>query len=79
MSELSVHELDTQHGEVLPERETLAVVYGPIGNGFGNFSNFAYNDQSAANLNLSLLPIHDAQDISQSSEISQYDGLGYDY
>ena len=25
MSELSVHELETQHGELLPERETLGI------------------------------------------------------
>jgi hypothetical protein len=26
MSELSIHELETQHGELLPEREALSVV-----------------------------------------------------
>jgi hypothetical protein len=26
MSELSIHELETQHGELLPEREALGVI-----------------------------------------------------
>jgi len=26
MSELSIHELEAEHGEILPERETLGVV-----------------------------------------------------
>ncbi len=29
MSELSVYELETQHGELLPARETLAIVLSP--------------------------------------------------
>ena len=31
MSELSVLELEAQHSELLPEREALGVVGGPIG------------------------------------------------
>jgi hypothetical protein len=32
MSELSIYELETQHGELLPERETLAIVVGSFDN-----------------------------------------------
>ena len=31
MSELSVLELEAQHSELLPEREALGVVAGPVG------------------------------------------------
>jgi hypothetical protein len=33
MSELSIHELEAQHGEVLPEREALGSVIGFINGG----------------------------------------------
>jgi hypothetical protein len=32
MSELSIHDLETQTGELLPERETLAIVIGSFDN-----------------------------------------------
>lgn len=32
MSELSIHELESQHGELLPEREALGVVIGSFDN-----------------------------------------------
>ncbi len=32
MSELSIHELEAQHSEVLPEREALGVAFGSFNN-----------------------------------------------
>jgi len=44
MSELSVLELEAQHSEVLPEREALGVVLGPIGHGrFDTHNSFGNN------------------------------------
>jgi hypothetical protein len=36
MSELSIHELEAQHGEVLPEREALGSVFGFYNGGHNN-------------------------------------------
>ncbi len=47
MSELSVYELETQHGELLPARETLSTV---IGNTFTNTATNTATAVSAANL-----------------------------
>lgn len=43
MSELSIHELEAQHGEVLPEREALGHVT------FGSFNTHAVNHVNASN------------------------------
>jgi hypothetical protein len=32
MSELSIHDLEGQTGELLPERETMAIVFGSFNN-----------------------------------------------
>jgi hypothetical protein len=42
MSELSIHELETQHGELLPEREALGVIVSVL-----NFGAIAQINQLA--------------------------------
>jgi hypothetical protein len=44
MSELSIHELEAQHGELLPERETLGFILGSFD---GNTAIFASNSATA--------------------------------
>jgi hypothetical protein len=49
MSELSVYELETQHGELLPARETLATIFAsPV----VNISTNVAVAVSAANINI---------------------------
>ena len=44
MSELSVLELEAQHSELLPEREALGVVAGPVGHSrFGSHNSNSHN------------------------------------
>lgn len=56
MSELSVLELEAQHGELLPEREALGVVGGPFSHSnfdtHGTFSHNSHFDNSPTHNNL---------------------------
>ncbi|MGH3256287.1 MAG: hypothetical protein ACRDOU_12995 [Streptosporangiaceae bacterium] len=38
MSELSIHELETEHADLLPEREALSLVHGGFVGGFNHVS-----------------------------------------
>jgi len=74
MPELSVCELDTQCGELLPERETLAIVYPGPGGGFG--LNISVDPTTVVGnqvgFNISALTNGAVQSVSQWEHFSAY-------
>jgi hypothetical protein len=63
MSELSIHELEIQHGEVLPERETLGLI---------NFNWVSIQQQNESNIWQDISKANVQNQVDQQNEATVY-------